>query len=295
MNLKKSLALFLKGMAMGAADVVPGVSGGTIALISGIYPKLLDAISNIKPSLLSELSNKGFAFVAEKIHLKFLITLFAGIFASVLTLAKGISYLLELHPILIWSFFLGLILGSILLMVKQIKGKRSLVIIAGLFGMLLAAGVGFLPVGEDTSTLPYLFLSGALAICAMILPGISGSFILVILGSYEPIFQAVHQRNLRTIAVVGAGAIIGLLSFARILKWFFHRYPNATLALMTGFIAGSIPAVWPWKDNASGSLYLPSLELDSDQLLLAILLSLLGLFLIIGLEKASKLGTQTRL
>ena len=289
MNLKKSLALFLKGMAMGAADVVPGVSGGTIALISGIYPKLLDAISNIKPSLLSELSNKGFAFVAEKIHLKFLITLFAGIFASVLTLAKGISYLLEFHPILIWSFFLGLILGGILLMVKQIKGKRSLVIIAGLLGVLLAAGVGFLPVGEDTSTLPYLFLSGALAICAMILPGISGSFILVILGSYEPILQAVHQRDLKTIAVVGAGAIIGLLSFARILKWFFHRYPNTTLALMTGFIAGSIPAVWPWKDAVSGNLYLPSLGLDSDQLLLAILLSHLGLFLIIGLEKASKL------
>ena len=289
MNLKKSLALFLKGMAMGAADVVPGVSGGTTALISGIYPKLLDAISNIKPSLLSELSNKGFAFVAEKIHLKFLITLFAGIFASVLTLAKGISYLLEFHPILIWSFFLGLILGSILLMVKQIKGKRSLVIIAGLLGVLLAAGVGFLPVGEDTSTLPYLFLSGALAICAMILPGISGSFILVILGSYEPILQAVHQRDLKTIAVVGAGAIIGLLSFARILKWFFHRYPNTTLALMTGFIAGSIPEVWPWKDAVSGNLYLPSLGLDSDQLLLAILLSHLGLFLIIGLEKASKL------
>ena len=288
MNFKKSLALFLKGMAMGAADVVPGVSGGTIALISGIYPKLLDAISNIKPSLLSELSNKGFAFVAEKIHLKFLITLFAGIFASVLTLAKGINYLLEFHPILIWSFFLGLILGSILLMVKQIKGKRSLVIIAGLLGILLAAGVGFLPVGEDTSTLPYLFLSGALAICAMILPGISGSFILVILGSYEPILQAVHQRDLKTIAVVGVGAIIGLLSFARILKWFFQRYPNTTLALMTGFIAGSIPAVWPWKDNISGNLYLPSLDLDSDQLLITILLSLLGLFLIIGLEKASK-------
>lgn len=273
---------------MGAADVVPGVSGGTIALISGIYPKLLDAISNIKPSLLSELSKKGFAFVAEKIHLKFLTTLFAGIFASVLTLAKGISYLLEFHPVLIWSFFLGLILGSILLMVKQIKGNRSLAIIAGLLGILLAAGVGFLPVGEDTSTLPYLFLSGALAICAMILPGISGSFILVILGSYEPILQAVHQRDLKTIAVVGVGAIIGLLSFARILKWFFQRYPNTTLALMTGFIAGSIPAVWPWKDNISGNLYLPSLDLDSDQLLITILLSLLGLFLIIGLEKASK-------
>ena len=277
-------------MAMGAADVVPGVSGGTIALISGIYPKLLDAISNIKPSLFSDLSNKGFAFIAEKIHLKFLVTLFAGILASVLTLAKGISYLLDFYPILIWSFFLGLILGSILLMAKQIKGKRSLVIIGSLSGMLLAAGVGFLPVGEDTSTLPYLFLSGALAICAMILPGISGSFILVILGSYEPILQAVHQRDLKTIAVVGAGAIIGLLSFARILKWFFHRYPNATLALMTGFIAGSIPAVWPWKDNVSGSLYLPSLGSNSDQLLIALLLSLLGLFLIIGLEKASKLG-----
>lgn len=289
MTLKKTLTLFLKGMAMGAADVVPGVSGGTIALITGIYPKLLDAISNLKPSLIQDLSKKGVTHVTKKIHLRFLITLFAGIFASVLTLAKGITYLLDSHPILIWSFFLGLILGSVLLIARQIEGKRSIILTVGFVGMCLAIIIGFLPAKEDSYTLTYLFFSGALAVCAMILPGISGSFILVILGSYQPILQAVHERDLKTIVVVGIGAVVGLLSFARILKWFFRRYPNLTLALMTGFIAGSIPAVWPWKEDVSHRLYLPSLGLDSDQLLVAVLMMVLGLGFILGLEKIAKL------
>lgn len=288
MTLKKTFSLFLKGMAMGAADVVPGVSGGTIALITGIYPKLLDAISKLKPSLLEDLSNRGITHVSKKIHFHFLITLFAGIFASLLTLAKGISYLLDFYSILVWSFFLGLITGSVLLIAKQIKGKRNLILTFGFIGMSLAIIIGLLPAKEDTSTLSYLFFSGALAACAMILPGISGSFILVILGSYQPILQAVHERDLKTIAIVGIGAVAGLLSFAKILKWFFQRFPNSTLALMTGFITGSIPAVWPWKDDASKSLYLPSLNLDSDQLLPAILMVVLGLGLILGLEKMAK-------
>ena len=273
---------------MGAADVVPGVSGGTIALITGIYPKLLDAISKLKPSLLEDLSKRGITHVSKKIHFHFLITLFAGIFASLLTLAKGISYLLDFYSILVWSFFLGLITGSVLLIAKQIKGKRNLILTFGFIGMSLAIIIGLLPAKEDTSTLSYLFFSGALAACAMILPGISGSFILVILGSYQPILQAVHERDLKTIAIVGIGAVAGLLSFAKILKWFFQRFPNSTLALMTGFITGSIPAVWPWKDDASKSLYLPSLNLDSDQLLPAILMVVLGLGLILGLEKMAK-------
>ena len=288
MTLKKTFSFFLKGMAMGAADIVPGVSGGTIALITGIYPKLLDAISKLKPSLLIDLSKKGITHVTKKIHFHFLITLFAGIFASVLTLAKGISYLLDFYSILVWSFFLGLITGSVLLIAKQIKGKRNLILTFGFIGMSLAIIIGLLPAKEDTSALSYLFFSGALAACAMILPGISGSFILVILGSYQPILQAVHERDLKTIAIVGIGAVAGLLSFAKILKWFFQRFPNSTLALMTGFITGSIPAVWPWKDDASKSLYLPSLSLDSDQLLPAVLMAFLGLGLILGLEKMAK-------
>ena len=288
MTLKKTFSFFLKGMAMGAADIVPGVSGGTIALITGIYPKLLDAISKLKPSLLIDLSKKGITHVTKKIHFHFLITLFAGIFASVLTLAKGISYLLDFYSILVWSFFLGLITGSVLLIAKQIKGKRNLILTFGFIGMSLAIIIGLLPAKEDTSALSYLFFSGALAACAMILPGISGSFILVILGSYQPILQAVHERDLKTIAIVGIGAVAGLLSFAKILKWFFQRFPNSTLALMAGFITGSIPAVWPWKDDASKSLYLPSLSLDSDQLLPAVLMAFLGLGLILGLEKMAK-------
>ena len=189
---------------------------------------------------------------------------------------------------MVWSFFLGLITGSVLLIAKQIKGKRNLILTFGFIGMSLAIIIGLLPAKEDTSALSYLFFSGALAACAMILPGISGSFILVILGSYQPILQAVHERDLKTIAIVGIGAVAGLLSFAKILKWFFQRFPNSTLALMTGFITGSIPAVWPWKDDASKSLYLPSLSLDSDQLLPAVLMAFLGLGLILGLEKMAK-------
>ncbi|MDA0843800.1 MAG: DUF368 domain-containing protein [Bacteroidetes bacterium] len=287
MSLSKSLSLFLKGMAMGAADVVPGVSGGTIALITGIYTELLDAISQFSSRLIPAIRKGGIVKAAKALPWKFLITLFAGIATSVLTLAKLISYLLQTYPILLWSFFLGLIIGSILLIGKKIKLSVSLSVAVGIIGFLAALGVGNLPAQESNEQLYYFFISGVIAICAMILPGISGSFILVILGSYEPILNAVHERNIKIIAVVGAGAIVGLLSFSRVLKWLFSRYPNGMLALMTGFITGSIPAVWPWKNSANKPIYFPEFTAE-NQLIPAFLFVLVGFGLILGLDKWSE-------
>ena len=172
MSLSKSLSLFLKGMAMGAADVVPGVSGGTIALITGIYTELLDAISQFSSRLIPAIRKGGIVKAAKALPWKFLITLFAGIATSVLTLAKLISYLLQTYPILLWSFFLGLIIGSILLIGKKIKLSVSLSVAVGIIGFLAALGVGNLPAQESNEQLYYFFISGVIAICAMILPGI---------------------------------------------------------------------------------------------------------------------------
>ncbi|KRP14225.1 MAG: hypothetical protein ABR93_07775, partial [Polaribacter sp. BACL8 MAG-120419-bin8] len=209
------MVLFLKGMAMGAADVVPGVSGGTIAFISGIYEELLESINNINLTALKKWKHEGVKSFWAHIHGNFLTALFLGIGVSVISLSKGISWLLNHETVLLWSFFFGLVLASVVFIGKSIKNKRPTDYIMAVIGIAVAVGIGELGVVENSQQPLYLFLSGALAICAMILPGISGAFILVLLGSYEPILNAVHQRDLLIIATVGAGCIIGLASFSR--------------------------------------------------------------------------------
>ena len=237
----------LKGMAMGAADVVPGVSGGTIAFISGIYEELITSINTINLSLFKTLRNDGLKAFWEKVNGNFLLALFLGIFISVLSLAKFLSWLLENQPVLLWSFFFGLVLASVFFVGKEIKKWTVGTIAIFVFGAALAYFITELPPNENVESIPYLFLSGALAVCAMILPGISGAFILVLLGSYKTILDAVHERDIKIIATVTIGAIFGLLSFARLLKWMFSHYKGLTLALLTGFILGSLNKIWPWK------------------------------------------------
>lgn len=241
------LWILMKGMAMGAADVVPGVSGGTIAFISGIYEELIETINGIRPSLLQVWKTEGFARFWKALNGSFLLALFAGIGISVVSLAKLISWLLAEHPVLVWAFFFGLVLASVIYVAKAIKRWQAASVVMLLGGALLAYIVVSLPVSENSFGWPYLFLSGALAVCAMILPGISGAFILVLLGSYQTILTAVHQRDLEVLAITAVGAVFGLLSFARLLKWMFARFENATLALLTGFIMGSLAKIWPWK------------------------------------------------
>lgn len=291
----------LKGMAMGAADVVPGVSGGTIAFISGIYEELITSINNIDLSLISIFRKDGIKAVWNKVNGNFLLALFLGIFISVLSLAKFLSWLLENEPILLWSFFFGLVVASIFFVGKEISKWTLGTVVVLIFGAALAFFISELPASDNVDSLPYLFLSGALAICAMILPGISGAFILVLLGSYKTILDAVHERDIKIILTVGVGAIFGLLSFARLLKWMFNHYKNITLALLTGFILGSLNKIWPWKKVLETKTFgektivvddmniLPGAFEGDNKLMLAIILAILGFSLIFILERlASK-------
>ncbi|MFW2376524.1 MAG: DUF368 domain-containing protein [Cellulophaga baltica] len=300
-NLLHYFFITLKGMAMGAADVVPGVSGGTIAFISGIYEELIDSINNINLSLFKTLKTEGIKSFWKQLNGNFLVALFLGIGISVLSLAKGISWLLLNQPVLLWSFFFGLVVASILFVGKSVEKWNLATIVMLVIGTGLAYYITTLPPAENTDSLPFLFLSGALAICAMILPGISGAFILVLLGSYKVILDAVHEYDLKIVATVGLGAIFGLLSFARLLKWMFKHYKDITLAVLTGFILGSLNKIWPWKKILETKVFGDKIITVSEesvspfsyegdhQLMFAIILALVGFSLILLLEKlASK-------
>ncbi len=298
-KIKDYFLISLKGIAMGAADVVPGVSGGTIAFISGIYEELLQSISNIKLGLLKTLKNEGFKAAWTELNGNFLLSLFIGIIVSFLSLAKVISWLLETHPILLWSFFFGLVLASIIYVAKQIEKWNVISILLLIATTAIAYIITTLPplVSEDSS-MPFIFLAGAIAICAMILPGISGSFILVLLGAYKPVLNALTNKDIPVIVVFMLGAITGLLSFSRVLKWLFANYKNFTLAALTGFIIGSLNKIWPWKrvltfrTNSHGEKVpfneesiLPASYDGDPQILYAVLLALVGFGVILLLEK----------
>lgn len=293
------MIITLKGMAMGAADVVPGVSGGTIAFISGIYEELISSINNIDLKLFQILRKEGIQAFWKQLNGNFLSALFLGIFISLFSLAKFLSWLLENEPILLWSFFFGLVGASIFLVGKEIKKWNLFTVIILFAGAAIAYFITTLPPNENVDSLPFLFFSGALAVCAMILPGISGAFILVLLGSYKTILDAVHERQLGMVITVTLGAIFGLLSFARLLKWMFKNYRNATLALLTGFILGSLNKIWPWKKVLETKVFddkiIPIVErnilpasYDGDpKLILALVLAVLGFSLIFILEKVA--------
>lgn len=259
-RLKDYLFISLKGVAMGAADAVPGVSGGTIAFISGIYEELVTTISNVDFSLFKTLKKEGFFAFWKQLNGNFLLALLTGIIISFISFMRLAKFLLEEHPVLIWSFFFGLIIASIYFVGKQIK-KWSLSTVIALFaGAGIAFYISSLPSLASNTNSYFLFIAGAIAICAMILPGISGSFILVILGAYKTLSDAFHDFDIKKIALFASGAIVGLLSFSRVLKWLFKNYHNLTLALLTGFILGSLNKVWPYKqtlkvmEDASGNI-----------------------------------------
>lgn len=311
-NLKNYLVIGLKGIAMGAADVVPGVSGGTIAFISGIYQELVETIDNLGIGILKSLKDKGIKQTFIDYNLGFLISLFSGIFCSILSLAKIISYLLDNHPILVWSFFFGLVLASIIYVGKQIQ-KWSIILV---FLMLAAAALAYYITIATPSEAPdklyYYFLSGAIAIIAMILPGISGSFILVLLGSYGIVLSALTdfveallsgnwglvKTNFIKVFTFILGCLVGLKLFSRVLKWMFAHKKNITLAVLTGFMIGSLNKIWPWKSVLSTRINrhgeeVPLLEQSispfsfegDSQLILALILALVGFGLILLLEK----------
>ncbi|MDP2088906.1 MAG: DUF368 domain-containing protein [Flavobacteriaceae bacterium] len=297
-TVKDYFIITLKGIAMGAADVVPGVSGGTIAFISGIYEELLETINAFNFGLIKVFKSGGIKKVWKAINGNFLISLLSGIFLSIISLAKSISWLLENKPILVWSFFFGLVLASIFFVGKQIAQWNYKIFIGLIIGAIFAYFITILrPMVTESSSSLFYFFAGSLAIIAMILPGISGSFILVLLGAYKPILQAIHEKNLQLLLIVAAGAVVGLLSFSRILKWLFNHYKNLTLAVLTGFLIGSLNKIWPWKEvletkEINGKLIVlneqsisPYNYAGDNQLFYALALALFGFLLILILEK----------
>lgn len=243
------LLLILRGCAMGAADVVPGVSGGTIAFITGIYEELIDSIKGIDLQAVKLLLKLKFADFWKKVNGNFLLSVVLGIAISIFSLAKLMTWLLEHHPIYIWSFFFGLIIASSVLVAKEIKQWNIFTIISLIAGVCAAYTITVMTPAETPNTWWFIILSGAIAICAMILPGISGAFILLLMGKYSYILGAVSSLNIGVILLFIVGAIAGIISFSHLLSWLLKNYHTLTVSLLTGFMVGSLNKVWPWKET----------------------------------------------
>lgn len=297
------LLLILKGCGMGAADVVPGVSGGTIAFITGIYEELINSIKSIDFQALKLLFSLKFKEFWKKINGGFLASVLAGIGISIFSLAKLMTYLLVQHPIAIWSFFFGLIIASALLVSKQISRWNIFTVFSLLSGIVIAYTITVLTPASTPQTWWFIMISGAVAICAMILPGISGAFILLLMGQYAYLMNAVGELNFKIIGVFVIGAIIGIITFSHILSWLLKNYHHLTVALLTGFMVGSLNKVWPWKLTMETYIDRHGVEqvlveknvgpaaFQGDPLLFqAILMCLIGFFLIWSIEfTASKM------
>ena len=281
-NTSDYITLFFKGIFMGIADAMPGISGGTIALLLGIYEELIESISELKISLFSKLINKGFKSFWEKLNGNFLLVLVSGIGISLISFVKISASFLESFPLFIWSFFLGLIFATVYVIYKLINQWHNLnfffLIISIIFSIFLSS---FSAYDTDQISLLYILFSGIIASSAMILPGISGSLILVILGVYAYLIKALDNLELIIIFTFISGAIIGLLGFSKILKYLFNNHRDTTYTIMLGLVIGSIENVWPWNKSFST-------ELSNLNLFLSISLVILGFVIVILLEKIKK-------
>jgi putative membrane protein len=286
------------GFLMGCADVVPGVSGGTIAFICGIYERLINGIKSFDLTSAQLLLKRDFKGLRARIPFPFFIALGLGLMTAILSLAKVLEHLMLNHPVQLWSFFFGLVLGSIVLLARQTwswKPGDWMVFVGFAIGTFLLVGLKSLHTPQG---LPFVFLAGAIAICAMILPGISGSYLLVIMGKYATIIEAVNDRNLTTLAVFCTGIAVGILSFVRLVSWMLTHYRHVTLIALTGVMAGALRTLWPWKEtlttriNSDGEVVpltqtntLPGAEAN---ILLALGLAVVGSAAVILIERLAR-------
>ena len=301
--------VLFSGFAMGSADVVPGVSGGTIAFILGIYEELIGSIRMVGQPVFWRALLRGEWRVAMRLaNVLFLVLLGAGVVAAIFLLAPGIEWMLVNQPVLIWSFFFGLVLASIIIVSTRIRQWSANRFVA-LFGGAVVAYwvVGLVPV-QTPDTWWFLMLSGAIAICAMILPGISGSFIMVLLGKYHFFINAINERDFASLAFAAIGAAIGLVTFAQVLSWLFRRFHDITVATLTGFMIGSLREIWPWKETLESVVdpvgeivplvdrnVMPPLTIDgvfNIEIALAAGAALLGIALVVGVERIAQLRTR---
>ena len=291
-RIKDYAVLTLKGMAMGAADVVPGVSGGTIAFIAGIYDELINSIKSINMHSLKLLFTGKIAAFWKAVNGNFLFALLLGIAISVFSLAKLITYLLLNEPVLVWSFFFGLVLASTWFVTKDIKGWNWKTVAGFVGGAVIAYYITVATPAETSTNLMFIFLCGAIAICAMILPGISGSFILVLLGKYFYVMEAVKTLDLVGLGVFAFGAALGITSFSRVLSYALKNFRNITLSVLSGFMLGSLNKVWPWKEveklvSDGHEVMIEHNIAPNTEVAEAVVLMLIGFILVYVLEKIS--------
>jgi putative membrane protein len=301
-SVRQAAVLYIKGLCMGSADVIPGVSGGTIALITGIYEQLIAALKSLDFKVVQRLLVLDIKGMLAEIHIRFLASLLLGILTAILSLARLMNYLLAFQPVSTWSFFFGLIAASILVMGKQVDSWSTTTVIWFVAGIIAASViVNLLPV-TTPEALWFIFLCGVVAICAMILPGISGAFILLILGKYEFITGTLKNpflaQNMVIILVFAVGCVVGLAAFSRVLNYLLQRFHNLTLAFLTGLITGSLQKIWPWKQvlgtrEINGKLQViwgrPILPAGMDnEVVTAVLLALLGFIVVLVIERLSR-------
>ena len=306
-SVKKAGLLSLKGLCMGSADVIPGVSGGTIALITGIYEDLISALQSIDAAMVKKLFSFDLKGALARIHIRFLLSLFIGIGVAIISLARLMNFLLNHYPVLTWSLFFGLIAASILVVSRQVADWHARTGISLVGGTAVAAFiVNLIPV-TTPEALWFILLCGIIAICAMILPGISGAFILLILGKYEFITATLKNpfvpHNLMIILIFCLGCLIGLLSFSRLLNYLLTNFRSLTMAFLTGLLVGSMPKIWPWKEVLEiriirgkshviwGTNIMP--ETMSAEVLLALLLAVIGFIAVLIIERLAR-GKESR-
>ncbi len=248
LNTKSSVKVFLKGMAMGVANVIPGVSGGTIALITGVFERIINAIKSFDATALKLLWKGSFKSFARHIDLRFLLLLFSGVLVAIISMARLFEFLFVNYPVYIWSYFFGLVMASVYFVGRTVKVWHVAAILSFIVGTTIAVVVSVLSPASENSSLFYLFLCGVVATCSMILPGLSGSFVLILMGNYQLIMiDAVTDFRIDLLLPVLAGAVLGLIAFSHFLSWLLKRFPDSAIAVLSGFILGSIGILWPWK------------------------------------------------
>jgi putative membrane protein len=294
-SLRNFIILAIKGFLMGAANVIPGVSGGTMALILGIYEELINAIRSINLKFLRRITHFNIKEALSSVPWPFLVPVGLGVLLATFSLAEVLSWLLDRYPVIVWSFFFGLILSSVITVSRVIKQWRIPTIVAIAVGTITAYGLfGVIPVSTPNAPW-FIFVSGFIAICAMILPGISGAYMLVLLGKYHYILEALNNKDFFTLFIIGAGALVGLISFAQILGWLLKRYYDLTMAILIGLMCGSLRKIWPWKETVttfidSHGKEIPSLQSNiipssfTSEVVCALLFMLIGILVIWGLD-----------
>jgi putative membrane protein len=309
--MREHIAHFLKGFAMGVANVIPGVSGGTIALLTGIFERLINALKSFDVEAVRLLFKFKFKEFAQHVDFGFLVAVFLGVGVSIISVAKLLEFLFQSYPVYVWSFFFGLILVSVWFVGKSIGKIDAPAVISFVVGTAVAFGLSLMNPATENTAFWYLIICGAVAICSMILPGLSGSFVLILMGNYQLIMiYAVSHFDMGIIIPVGIGVVVGLLAFSHFLSWLLSRYARQTMAVLTGFIFGSLGTIWPWKNPVylmqdgvevlkngkpiiqSYQMYFP--QEFSVEVVVAILLMIAGMAALWALERSSEKAKEAQ-